>query len=997
VQQTLRRLPGIRFESQAPPSQEVLPRMDVAGFVGFAASGPLHVPVPVEDPAQFAEIFGPDAPLAWDGRHGEQGFAYLGPTVRTFFRNGGSRCWVVRVAEAERASRDLFPLPGVAQLDAQGKLCEALLDARSPGSWADDLRVSSWLTPTPLRLLPVAPDALSYEARVASADEVVAGDLIQISFPDSPWELLFTVAWVKPVEPAATALVDGAQLLRLSVQGRTARWRRIADLPPLAYGLVDFVGPRGERRTAVAIAEGSSPPQADRLMRLTLTKHGGSPPGTPLSPTDAPLPGSLVRGTFENRKLWIDVADVEASTDGGTTLVGTPFQVGAAAPSPPPVQAEDALAQKLTLTLLVQGATTAVELGGLGFSSEHPRFIGKLPDDDELYGDPGSPPAPGSLAAAAAQPRFPLAAPGNGPAGYLPIGASILPAGPLPAIRPPGSARLRDGLPRFDPRVFVDSALAETNFRVLMDEADWIRYRSPSPRELRGAHALLGIEEVTIVVVPDAVQPGWCEDDPPHDVAYGPSAPELTLRGDEETGVYALTWTPSDLPGTTYEVWEGHGAAFANAKKIWTCLPDELELTLPDRPPGASSCYRVRGVAGTTPGAWSNVVCMPEAKGWFLDCTAHVPAAPMLDKEESGSGITTLVWSPTDVADASYELQEDISAAFEGAETISRGPDRELSLYGRPAGATLYYRVRAVAGGTAGPWSATLVVETAPYSRWFVPPPSAYPVQSLIKLQLALMQMCGARGDQFAVLALPEHYREREAAAHARALRAAGTTPGGEPNPVFSFGALYHPWLNSSDPATPTVFRRTPPDGAAAGVMAARSSERGAWIAPANEPLRDVVALDPEIGRDAYQLLQDAQVNLVRQEPGGFLWLAADTLSDDETLRPIGVRRLLQVLRRAALLHGNTYAFEPNSDVFRRTVRRAFEGLLTRMFELGAFAGATPAESFRVETGLPPNTPQSVDQGRLIVELQVAPSRPLAFLTVRLLRTGAGALQVETR
>jgi phage tail sheath protein FI len=67
------------------------------------------------------------------------------------------------------------------------------------------------------------------------------------------------------------------------------------------------------------------------------------------------------------------------------------------------------------------------------------------------------------------------------------------------------------------------------------------------------------------------------------------------------------------------------------------------------------------------------------------------------------------------------------------------------------------------------------------------------------------------------------------------------------------------------------------------------------------------------------------------------------------------------------------------------------------MFERGAFGGATAAESFEVTTGSPPNTPESVDLGRLIVELRVAPSLPLTFLTVRLTRTGAGSLQVETR
>src|ERR1700752_5168841 len=53
-----RRLPGFRFETQAPPLPEVLPRMDIAVFVGFAASGPLQTPVAVESEPQFAAIFG---------------------------------------------------------------------------------------------------------------------------------------------------------------------------------------------------------------------------------------------------------------------------------------------------------------------------------------------------------------------------------------------------------------------------------------------------------------------------------------------------------------------------------------------------------------------------------------------------------------------------------------------------------------------------------------------------------------------------------------------------------------------------------------------------------------------------------------------------------------------------------------------------------------------------------------------------------------------------
>src|SRR5512141_840953 len=108
----LRRLPGIRFESRAQPLPEALPRMDVAAFVGLAAAGPIDVPVAVEDPRQFADVFGEEPELAWDRARGVPERAHLGAAVRAFFRNGGARCWVVRVARGAVANR--FALPGLA-------------------------------------------------------------------------------------------------------------------------------------------------------------------------------------------------------------------------------------------------------------------------------------------------------------------------------------------------------------------------------------------------------------------------------------------------------------------------------------------------------------------------------------------------------------------------------------------------------------------------------------------------------------------------------------------------------------------------------------------------------------------------------------------------------------------------------------------------------------------------------------------------------------------
>ena len=58
------RLPGVSFDVATPPPAAVLPRMDIAGFVGFAERGPVGVPVPVEDVGRFRDVFGGGVPLA---------------------------------------------------------------------------------------------------------------------------------------------------------------------------------------------------------------------------------------------------------------------------------------------------------------------------------------------------------------------------------------------------------------------------------------------------------------------------------------------------------------------------------------------------------------------------------------------------------------------------------------------------------------------------------------------------------------------------------------------------------------------------------------------------------------------------------------------------------------------------------------------------------------------------------------------------------------------
>src|ERR1044072_9009885 len=95
--------PGVYIrEVEVTPPPAV--RMDVAGFVGQAERGPLNYPQALTSWGQFRDIFGDFT-----------GYSYLAYSVFGYFRNGGVRGYVVRVAheDATRASTQLTSRGGV--------------------------------------------------------------------------------------------------------------------------------------------------------------------------------------------------------------------------------------------------------------------------------------------------------------------------------------------------------------------------------------------------------------------------------------------------------------------------------------------------------------------------------------------------------------------------------------------------------------------------------------------------------------------------------------------------------------------------------------------------------------------------------------------------------------------------------------------------------------------------------------------------------------------
>ncbi|MCO5242449.1 MAG: phage tail sheath subtilisin-like domain-containing protein, partial [Anaerolineae bacterium] len=281
---------------------------------------------------------------------------------------------------------------------------------------------------------------------------------------------------------------------------------------------------------------------------------------------------------------------------------------------------------------------------------------------------------------------------------------------------------------------------------------------------------------------------------------------------------------------------------------------------------------------------------------------------------------------------------------------------------------------------------------------------ASYDSQQLLDIQHALVNICQARRDLVTVLALPGHFEKRQCIEWQEALRQRLGLP--RQRSVFtevsdfvdlSYVAVYHPWLMVADDAVTgdaPVLRVVPPDGAICGVIAARERQRQVWVAPANVPLQGVLDLTPQFSLDDWADLFADQFNLIRREPRDFRAMSAHTLSEERQLLQLSVRRLMILLRKVALERGMVWTFENNDERLRDGVRSTLEALLRFMFERGAFAGRTPQQAFRVVTDGSVNSRQSIDQGRFIAQVQVAPSEPMEFITVLLSRASDGVLVV---
>lgn len=202
-----------------------------------------------------------------------------------------------------------------------------------------------------------------------------------------------------------------------------------------------------------------------------------------------------------------------------------------------------------------------------------------------------------------------------------------------------------------------------------------------------------------------------------------------------------------------------------------------------------------------------------------------------------------------------------------------------------------------------------------------------------------------------------------------------------------SYAALFYPWLRV-DTGAGGVLRDVPPSGHVAGLIARTDLEHGVHRAPANFEVRDVRALTNDVDDAVQGILNPLGINCLRVLPGrGIRLYGARTLSSDTSWRFLNVRRLLLLIEEAVEDAHQWAVFEPNNTVLRQALTYSLTTFLRTLWQQGALSGASPEAAFLVKCDQENNPPETVEAGRILAEISVAPANPFEFITFRLGRT----------
>lgn len=199
--------------------------------------------------------------------------------------------------------------------------------------------------------------------------------------------------------------------------------------------------------------------------------------------------------------------------------------------------------------------------------------------------------------------------------------------------------------------------------------------------------------------------------------------------------------------------------------------------------------------------------------------------------------------------------------------------------------------------------------------------------------------------------------------------------------------AFYYPQVQISDPYSPVAGRTRliPPGGFVVGCYIATDASRGVAKAPAGlgASLLGVTGLEFTLTNAEQGILTQGNVNCLISVPGsGVVVWGARTLSPYLVTRYVSVERTLIYLQTELSVLCRFAVFEPNDWVLWNQITSVLTQFLNAFWQSGGLQGQSATQAYYVTCDNTVNTPQTIQQGVVHVEVGVALQYPAEFVVI---------------
>ncbi len=216
-----------------------------------------------------------------------------------------------------------------------------------------------------------------------------------------------------------------------------------------------------------------------------------------------------------------------------------------------------------------------------------------------------------------------------------------------------------------------------------------------------------------------------------------------------------------------------------------------------------------------------------------------------------------------------------------------------------------------------------------------------------------------------------------------------------------NFAVYCAPYLTMVDPSKsgPAALRKTAPGGAVAGLYARVEAERSVGKSPAGytADIRNALGIEEKFTENEVGLMYDAGVNIFKTIPGsGIVLFGSRTLERVRPDRFVSVRRSLNYLKQALKDVTQFAVFEPNDERLWTSISSACGSVLSNFWAAGGLKGQSSTDAYYVKCDSSNNTPASIDNGEVRVEIGVALQQPAEFIVINISQWTGGSNAAES-